>query len=264
MHHGVYAIHPPPYSREQIWMAAVLACGAGAMLSDWPAVAHWRIATENPDLSAHVTVGDGRNRCRPGITIHRRGPTDPRDYAVKDSIPITAPHLTLIHLAPALSASELEVIAVAAESLGLLKRGRLSELVTERRSRPGIHKLLPLLASRPRPIRSDLELLFFPIVELAGLPRPLINHPIPVPGREKPLIVDVAWPEIQLVVELDSQRFHGDWERAEIDRDRDQVLALAGHLCHRFVRRVVANERSATAERLGRLHAIRRAERPLK
>lgn len=257
MHHGVYATHPPPWGREQRWLGAVLACGPGSMLSDWPAVHHWHLADEVPDLSPHVTVAGGGRRSRPGITIHQRGVIDPRDFALKDSIPITAPHLTLIHLSPVASAIELETMGVAAESLGLLKRGRLAELVHERHGRPGIHKLLPFLALEPRIARSDPELLFIPVVAQAGLPRPLLNHPIVVPGRPEPLIVDLLWPEIRLVVELDSQRFHGDWERAEIDRDRDQLLGIAGHACHRFVRRVVKEDPAGTAERLSDLYAVR-------
>ncbi len=66
------------------------------------------------------------------------------------------------------------------------------------------------------------------------MPRPLFNHAIA--GME----VDVVWPELRMVVELDSQRFHGDWQAAARDRDRDQRLALAGWICHRFVRRVVS------------------------
>jgi len=67
--------------------------------------------------------------------------------------------------------------------------------------------------------------------------------------------VDVVWPDLRMVVELDSQRFHGDWVAAERDRDRDQRLALAGWRCHRFVRRVVAGDPVGAAERLRLLAA---------
>lgn len=103
-------------------------------------------------------------------------------------------------------------------------------------------------------------LLLIPIISLAKLPRPLLNHPIAVKGRAKPLVVDLFWPKIRLVVELDSQRFHGDWERAEIDRDRDQLLGIAGHSCHRFVRRVVKDDPVGTAVRLSLLYEARTRE----
>jgi len=149
---------------------------------------------------------------------------------------------------------------VAAESLRLLNRRRLSELVSERTGRPGIHKLLPLLAQEPALTRSDLERLFLPVCRRAGVARPRVNFPIHVQGHTKPLEVDFAWPAIRLVVEADSQRFHGDWERATIDRERDQLLALEGWLCHRFVRERIVNDPAGSAERLGRLTGVRTAE----
>lgn len=89
MHDGVYATHSPPHTQEQRWLAAVLACGRGSMLSDWPAVAHWGIATDVPTVVPHVTVPGSRGRTLGGIAVHRRGVVDPRDFALKDSIPIT-------------------------------------------------------------------------------------------------------------------------------------------------------------------------------
>jgi hypothetical protein len=207
-----------------------------------------------------VSVPSGRGRSRPGITVHQRGPIDSRDVRVKDGIPLTSVDLVLIHLSPHLDTPELERMLVAAESLGLLKRSRLSELVAEQAGRPGISRLLPLIAQSPALTRSKLELLMLPIIRASGVPRPLFNHPVRVPGRVDPLIVDLLWPDLRLVVELDSQRWHGDWQQAEIDRDRDQLLALAGHICHRFVRRRIAEDPAAAAKRLRALVDLRGRE----
>ena len=57
---------------------------------------------------------------------------DPRDARIVGGIPCVSADLVLIDLAPMLGESELEVALVAAESLGLLKRGRLAELVAAR------------------------------------------------------------------------------------------------------------------------------------
>jgi very-short-patch-repair endonuclease len=149
---------------------------------------------------------------------------------------------------------------VAAESLGLLKRRRLAELVDERRGRPGIGKLAGLLQLEPAIARSGLEVDVLPLWRIAGVARPLVNYPVRVPGKAKPLTVDFAWPEIRMVVEADSQRFHGDWERAEADREWDQLLALAGWACHRFVRRRIVADPSGSADRLRELTRIRIAE----
>lgn len=263
LHAGVYAIHPPPYSREQRWLAAVLACGAGSLLSDWPAAEHWRIVPSSVRpvlLPAHVTSPTGRGKTRSGIVVHRRGEIDPRDARVREAIPVTSPELVLVHLAPTTGQAILEQLLVAAESWRGLRRRRLFELVEERRGRPGMRKLSALLELEPALALSDLELLFMPVIRRSGVERPRFNHPISVPGRERPLKVDLAWPELRLAVELDSQRFHGDWESAESDRERDQLLALGGWQTHRFVRRRVRYDPADTARRLRSLVEARRGD----
>jgi hypothetical protein len=220
---------------------------------------HLGIAPSGFPTRAHVTIPTTRRRSIPGVVFHRRR-LDEDAAIVKDGIPVTRPELVLVHLSPALSQPELGQMLVAAESKRMLDRRRLGQLVRERAGRPGIAKLVPLL-ERPRSIaRSDLELLMVPVLELAGVPWPRFNHPLSVPGRDKPIVVDLFWPELRMVVELDSQRWHGDWERAEDDRERDQLVSLIGLRPHRFVRRRVRRDPAGTAGRLRRLVDLRRRE----
>lgn len=174
LHLGVFAAHPPPHSREQTWLAAVLACRPGALLSDEPSALLQNLLSEGPVLP-QVTVAGSTSRSRPGLVVHRRL-VDPRDIRRVDGIPCTSADRILIDLAPRRGQHELELIMVAADSLGLLKRHRLAELVEERRGRPGMPKLEALLALEPRIARSELEVLFDPVWRAAGLPRPLFNH----------------------------------------------------------------------------------------
>ena len=241
-----------------MWLAAVLACGPGAYLCGPSCAQHWAIA-QIGSRTVHICSPTRNGRSRAGITVHARR-VDPRDVRIMDQIPCISVDLVLIELAPDRSEAELERMLVAAESLKLLKRGRLAELIAERRGRPGIARLSSLLALEPAVVRSVNELDFLPICRLAGVERPLVNHPIVVPGRSKPLIVDFAWPALRMVVEADSQRFHGDWERVEADRERDQLLALAGWLSHRFVRSRLVEDRDGSAERLRQLTEVRMAE----
>jgi hypothetical protein len=257
---GVFAIHPPPYSPRQRQMAAVLAAGREALISDWPAAEILEIAPpgHTPSPAIHIAVpGRGGPARDTDLVIHRRGPIDPRDRRSVEGIPVTSADLTLVHLAPQVSDIELEQILVAADSLGLLKRPRLAELIAEREGRPGMSRLASILALPPAEVLSPPELYFVPLYRNAGLPRPVLNHPVRVPGRRKPLKVDAAWPDIRLAFELDTQRFHGDWERAEEDRERDQLLALAAWQCNRFVRRQLDERPAEAAERASRIHELR-------
>jgi hypothetical protein len=256
----VYSTHPPPYDRRQLLVAAVLACGRGSLISDWPAAEVLEIAP--PDMphspAIHVTVPGSAGRTAPDLVIHRRT-IDPRDVRRKDGIPVTSADLVLIHLAPHLDDIQLEQMLVAADSLKILKRSRLEDLLAVREGRPGTSRLLSLVAETPGTVRSDKELLLIPLYRAAGLPQPKLNHPIPIPGQERPLTVDLAWPDIRLAFELDTQRFHGGWESAEEDRERDQLLALVSWQSQRFHRRQLEERMEEAAARAKQIYDLRRA-----
>lgn len=256
VHHGVYSLLPPPHDRHRRWLAAVLACGPGALLAGISS-AELQGFADTSSLTAHVAFPGGSGRSREGVFVHRR-PVDPRDVRRRDGVPCTSADRVLVDLAPHRTEPELEVLLVAAESLRLIKRPRLAELVAERRGRPGMARLAALLELEPAFVRSELELLFLPICREAGVERPLVNHPIE--AEDRTLIVDFAWPELRMVVEADSQRFHGDWVRAEADRERDQQVTLVGWRPHRFARRRLAEDPSGAAERLRSLAAARAKE----
>jgi hypothetical protein len=78
-------------------MAAVLACGEGAVLSHTSAAAHWELlgsAAAKIDVTARVTrVG------LPGIRLHRSRSLDARDTTSHEGVPITTVPRTLLDLA---------------------------------------------------------------------------------------------------------------------------------------------------------------------
>ena len=127
-------------------------------------------------------------------------------------MPCVSADLVLVDLAPILAEPELETALVAAESLGILKRRRLAELVTGSGGRPGIPKLASLLALEPAIARSELELIVLPICRAAGVDRPSSTTDLGrLPAEAADRRLRLARP--RLVLEADSQRFHGDWGR---------------------------------------------------
>src|SRR5688572_17062139 len=70
IYRGVYAVGHTDLSREGGWLAAVLACGEGAVLSHESAAHVWGLSPRIPDVS-HVTVPsrNGRRK-RPGVRLH--------------------------------------------------------------------------------------------------------------------------------------------------------------------------------------------------
>jgi very-short-patch-repair endonuclease len=62
---------------------------------------------------------------------------------------------------------------------------------------------------------SELEQLFLPIARAAGLPEPLTQ------ARVNGYRVDFYWPDLKLVVEADSRRFHRTPAQQRRDTERD-------------------------------------------
>lgn len=107
--------------------------------------------------------------------------------------------------------------------------------------------LRSLLAADPVRVRSDAEPEMLFACRLAGLPDPVVN------GRVGGIEVDLHWPELRLVVEVDGWALHGGRERMNRDRDRDQRLLLAGWRVIRFTRDQLASDPAEYARRLAAL-----------
>lgn len=77
IHRGVYAVGHSHLSAEGRWMAALLACGTGAVLSHRTAAAAWRLLPDQPGASVDVSVSsDTGKKIRRGIRLHRRPSLD--------------------------------------------------------------------------------------------------------------------------------------------------------------------------------------------
>jgi very-short-patch-repair endonuclease len=246
---GVYSLAPPPFDRHQVWHAAVLACGQGALLSDLPAAALLGM-TQLPARTPHVTVAGARGRTRDGIVIHRRA-VAPCDRLIRHGIPCTSPARTVFDLAASMPEPELEAILVQADSLRILNRRRLDELAAENRGHRGAPKLRSLLAPDPIRIRSEVELDFSWLCRRAGIEAPQVNRRISVESRS--IEVDFCWPGRKTIVEVDGYAFHGGRSRANSDRDRDQLLAIAGWRVIRFTADQIRGDPDEVVRRLRRL-----------
>jgi very-short-patch-repair endonuclease len=110
VHRGVYAIGNPNITREGHWIAAVLACGEGAVLSHQSAAALWKLSPTSPAV-VHVTVpGSNGRRKRNGIVLHRSTTLIPAETTRRRGIPVTTQARTLADLGhgPERTRSDLE------------------------------------------------------------------------------------------------------------------------------------------------------------
>ncbi|MGH2993485.1 MAG: type IV toxin-antitoxin system AbiEi family antitoxin domain-containing protein [Solirubrobacterales bacterium] len=242
LHAGVYAVAGHPQTPHARWMAAVLACGAGAVLSHASAGMLWEIVERRPG-PAHVTAPSGRHR-RQGIILHRGRDLDVSG-TVHNGIPVTTPSATILDLAAALSARRLERSLEAADRRELLDVAELSR-ICETRGRKGTRRLHSLLAQYRRlpATRSELERRFLLLCDRARLPKPAVN--VPVEGLE----VDCLWPAKRVVIELDGYEFHRGRAAFERDRRRDATLQLAGYRVLRVTHRRLAEDAGSVVAEL--------------
>ncbi|MFL5943818.1 MAG: hypothetical protein ACJ74C_00050, partial [Gaiellaceae bacterium] len=104
LHRGVYAVGHRPGTRYAAWMAAVLAGGAGAVLSHRSAAAMWGM---RDSWRADIEVTTPRLCRRPGIHAHRYVlPAD--EVTIERGIPVTTSARTLFDLAAVLREDQLE------------------------------------------------------------------------------------------------------------------------------------------------------------
>jgi hypothetical protein len=242
LHRGVYAVGHASLAPRGWQLAAVLACGAGAMLSHRSAAALWGLL---PTARRLVDVSSGRSRRGArGIALHRVRRLDPADRAEHDGIPVTSVARTLLDLAEVVPPRLLERAFEEAERLSLLDRTAIVATCDRGVGRRGVTALRALVTAHRPPaalVRSELERRFVELCRDADLPFPAMN--VVVAGLE----VDAVWPDQRLVVELDGHAFHRTAAAFERDRERDATLALAGFRVVRITYRRLHSEPATVA-----------------
>jgi very-short-patch-repair endonuclease/predicted transcriptional regulator of viral defense system len=235
---GVYAVGRSELTREGRWMAAVLACGGDAVLSHGSAAALWGIGPEWHGIEVSVRRRSWPRRA--GVNVRSRPSLSDRDIAIHRGIPVTTPARTVLdQAATAISDASLErlVNEVDAAREIELDAPSLRRYCGLRPGQPGVKRLRAMLD--PETFRlsdSELERLFRPLALAAGLPQPLTKAK--VNGYE----ADFYWPDLALVVEADSLRYHRNAIKQARDLRRDQVHTAAGLTALRFTHWQVAHE----------------------
>ena len=234
---GVYAVGRPRLGRHGLWMAAVLACGPQAFLSDESAAMLLEIIPGTRSL-LHVSVPRGQwPRGGRGIRIHRRRGLTDADVTRHLGIPVTSPALTLLDLAPRLSREQLERAIGEADKHDRIDPESLRHELGRFTGRPGIAALRDTLGRHTFVLTdSELERRFLPLASQAGLPLPLTQQHL------SGFRVDFYWPDLGLVVETDGLRYHRTPAQQAKDRLRDQAHAAAGLTPLRFTRSQVRFE----------------------
>jgi very-short-patch-repair endonuclease len=235
MHRGVYAVGHPALGLHGRWMAAVLACGEGAVLSHASAAALWGLLRPI-DGPVHVSIPTTRgSRQRRGIHLHRcpalvqrssspsylqsrGGRGRPLLTTYRNRIPVTTVPRTVADLRGSLPPH-------------LVRRAiRQAELAG--------HRLEAVESDRTR---SDLEAAFLALCRRHGLPAPEVNVKV---GRWE---VDFLWRSQRVAVEADTFTYHRGSVAFEADHARDLDLRDQGYAVLRFTDRQIEAEPARVA-----------------
>jgi very-short-patch-repair endonuclease len=254
VHWGVYAVGHAALSREARCLAAVLSCGAGALLSHRSAAWLWGMTDRWP-IAVEVTATVPRH-VRDSIRAHSARTLVPDDKVSSHGIPVTAPSRTLLDFA-AVDPYYVPMALDRAARHGLLDLIAIDATLTRSRGLRGVARLREALGAHRDPAftRSGLERRFLRLVREAGIRRPSTN--IFVEGYE----LDAYWEHERFAVELDTYDYHGGQVAFEEDRLRQETLKLAGIEMTRITGARIKREPRVVMERLQELLVQRRRVR---
>lgn len=236
---GVYGLGHGALSPDGRRLAAVLACGPGAVLSHGSAAALWGLRTAGGarlDVTVHI---DGPRSDVDGLRIHRSSLAGRFATEVR-AIPVTSVAWTLLDYAAVARRHHVRRALEEADRLDLLDTAAIERALRASPRRPGSPLLLALL-----------EAIFLEICLRAGLSRPRVNVWDGEAER------DFAWPEHRLIVELDGWTFHRGRVAFEEDRARDRRALAEGWRVARFTASEVQRKPGSVAREMRRLLADR-------
>ena len=247
VHRGVYAVGGAMLPREGRWLAAVLACGKGAVLSHVSAAVHWNLLQYDAP-QPEVTAAASR-RGVPGIRLHRSRSLDEKDTTNHQGIPVTTIHRTLLDIAAQVPEHHLERALAQAERLQLYDHRAIEDVIERSNGHRGTKRLAQAIDAGPAWTRGELEARMRSFVRKHRLPHAVFNDVVDAPDHPQ-LEVDVYFPAHGLVVETDGWESHRSRQAFESDRAKDAALVAAGYTVMRFTWRQLRDDQQTVADRI--------------
>jgi very-short-patch-repair endonuclease len=220
-------------------MAAVLACGSGAVLSHFHAGRLWGLSGSYGPIEVLRQSGGFRGEGHRGVRLHQTRRLFSYEVTVEQGIPVVVMERVLLDLAGRTDAKRLERMFVQAYKREGFSWPRLGRIITRRRGCKGVGKVRRIaLEVDPEALetKSVAEVDFLALWRLLDHLVPSVN--VLVEGH----LVDFLWPEQKVVVETDSWSYHGDPLAFEKDHQRDVELTAAGYDVHRTTAKMLERD----------------------
>lgn len=233
--------HAAPSIRAT-YLAAVLACGEGAVLYGLAAAHLHRLVKAPPSWPTVLCMTERRVV---GVQTRRsRKPLVAEEVTTAYGIPVTGVPRTLVDLASLLP---LDALARVCHEAGVLHRVTPAMVAPLAAGRPGAGPLRRVMTGDAKVELSKLETRFLDRLRAAALPLPHTNRK--AGGRR----VDCRWAQQRLTVELDSYAFHNSRHSWEQDREREREAYARGDAFRRYTWRDVTEAPAAMLRELSAL-----------
>jgi predicted transcriptional regulator of viral defense system/very-short-patch-repair endonuclease len=257
---GVYRVEGAPPSWHQAVLGGCLGGGPTCVASHRTAAVLHGFDGFKPGV-IELTVPRRVRYRRHDIVVHQSLDLTADDVTRIDAIPVTTAERALIDLGAVTGYERVEHAFDGAERDALADRGRVIDRHREvrRQGRNGVGPMAVVLDARPLAIpHSVLERAFARLLDAAGLPAPVFQHPV-VLANGRRAFIDAAYVDLTLGFELDGHGSHATRQQRAADNRRANDLKDVGWDLRRFTyeevmrdgARVVRTVRTAIAQRQG-------------
>ncbi|TKJ29130.1 DUF559 domain-containing protein [Blastococcus sp. CCUG 61487] len=231
---SVYRLRDGVGDDTTVLRAALLHTGPVAALSHTTALHVWGL--RDLEWPLHATIDQSLRRAgTPDLVVHRRLRFDPLSgqCVQRRGLRVTTLPRTVIDSWPLLPTAERRPLALDMANRGLVTAAQLGDALAERPNvggHRGLRQVIELIADG---CRSELEAHgVLNVFRHRSLPRGVGQYRVQLSDRH--VLLDRAWPEVKLAVELDGARHHTSPEDRRRDLARDRELAALGWVVLRF------------------------------
>jgi very-short-patch-repair endonuclease len=217
LHRGVYRVAGVPPSFRGDLLAACWAGGTRAVASHRSAAALHQLPGRSSSL-IEITCPHWRRAQHDGLVVHESRALSDRDFTTVDAIPVTTVERTIFDLCSVRGRTTVD-LAAASRRLG-------------RRGLKGTRMLRGLLAERDpqyKPTESEQEQLLLYVLRHFNFPEPVRQFEVRDEFGTFVARVDLAYPDLMIVIEYDSYQEHVGNQAHVRDRRRENAIGALGY-----------------------------------
>jgi very-short-patch-repair endonuclease len=226
---GVYRASGAPASRDgACWSVVLATCSPMSYLT---AAEFWDLPVPD-DGKIHITRFDRRRLVwPPGVRVHRVL-LDPSAVEDRQGLLVTTRTETILDCLGSLELGRARTLADRAQQQRWLAPSDIERRLENQPGRWGNRRLRLLLPSLGDGAHSEAERRLHKLLRAAEIDGWTANHSLWLDGKR--YVVDAAFPELKVAIEIDGYRTHSSQGTFQTDRTKGNALTNAGWTLLRF------------------------------